>query len=139
VWAGDEAGVFGGEVFLTEVEAGVEERGVVGAVVDYELGFGIAAEVGNLLGLGKDLARPEALVAVLEDLGSGFEEGFGGCERVEVEAGKGGGIEDRVDGRERFEHLATSFSQRPAESAEKTTRYTSLLCVLCGSLRSARN
>ncbi len=43
----DASGVGGREVVLPEVEAGVEECGVIGAVVNDEGGLGFAAEIGD--------------------------------------------------------------------------------------------
>jgi len=39
-------------------------------------------------------------VAELEDLGAGFEEGFGGEGGGDLALGESGGVEDGVDGRE---------------------------------------
>jgi len=99
VGADELAGVLGSKVFLAEVEAGVEEGGVVCAIVEDELGFRFAAEASDLLGFGEGVAGPEGFMAVLEESGSGFEKGFGGDSGGEVAVSEGGGVEDGVDGR----------------------------------------
>jgi len=111
----DFAGVGGGEVFLAEVESygfvfsdlfSLEEGGVVGSVVDDEEGFRLSALGGQMEGEGVGFAGPWGFVAELEDLGSGFEEGFGGEGGGDLALGESGGVQyrihswDWVDGRE---------------------------------------
>ncbi len=92
------ASVFRPEVFLTEVEIGTNEGGIISAVVDYESAFSVAAEVSDLLCFGDDFAGPEGLMPVLEDLGSGLKDRFGSGNWAEVETIEGRGIDNRVDG-----------------------------------------
>jgi hypothetical protein len=95
--ADDGSGISGGKVVLTEMEAGVEGMGVVGAVVHDEGCIGLTAESGEFLSEGEGFGGPEVFVAELENLGSGFEDGFGGFERRKVIAREGAGVEDRVE------------------------------------------
>ena len=115
---GEEFSCVGGEkIVLAEVQAGMEQRGVVGAVVDDEGGAGFAAEFGDPAGLAEGVAGPEGFVAKLEDRGAALEEGFGGEDGVDAEAVERGGVEDRVDGGKQLLSIATvEVPLRPAET-----------------------
>ncbi len=97
VGADDGAGVGGEEVVLPQVQGGVQQAGVIGAVVDYEERVGVPAEGGDFAGLGEDFTAPEGFVTELEDSGAAFEQRRGGVDRMEIEAAEGGCVEDGVD------------------------------------------
>jgi hypothetical protein len=79
------------------VKSGPQKHREVGAVVHDEERRGAPAESGDLLGLGEDIAVPEALMAELEDLRAAFEQRGGGADRVEIPVFERRGVDDRID------------------------------------------
>src|ERR1035437_7716064 len=61
------AGVGGREIVLAHVQAGLEQHGEIGAVVDDERRARFPAQAGHLPGGFKNVAAPASLVAGLED------------------------------------------------------------------------
>jgi hypothetical protein len=74
----EAAGVAGRQIELAEVQAGIEEQGDIGTVVDDERNAGGAAMGGHELGLLEDGAGVMALVAELEDARAALEQGQSG-------------------------------------------------------------
>ena len=99
----DDAGVGGRKVILAEVEAGAEQQGAIGAVVDEELGAGLPAEERDGAGEGEGFAGPGVFVPELEDACAAFKKGLRREERIESEAVQRGGIEDGIDTGEQVE------------------------------------
>ena len=124
VGADDEAGIGGSEIVLTEMEAGAEEHGAIGAVIDDEAGAGFAAEGGEAMGEVEGFAAPEILVAKLEDAGTAFEAGFGGGEGVEGETVEGRSVENRVDAREQLHDYPRCDVRRLDERKPLSRRVT---------------
>lgn len=92
VGADDAAGFGGGQVRLAEVEAEAEEGGIVGAIIQDEVGL----EAGALLEGGDEGAVERGFMADLDPGSAAVESGgknIGESMSVEV-----GGIQDRVEG-----------------------------------------
>ena len=99
--ADHRTGVHREKIPLSQVEAGVEESGVVGAIVDDEVRGGALAQSGDFFRLRHGFTAPETFVAELEYARAPFEESGCGADRVEAQAFQRGGVDDRVDAGER--------------------------------------
>ena len=93
----EAAGVAGRQIVLSHVEAGFEQEGEIGAIVDDEAGAGFAAKARHGNGRGKDVTRPVAFVADLQDGGAAIEKSGGGGFEKNAAGGQSFGIQDRVD------------------------------------------
>ena len=72
--ADEFAGVARGKIVLAHVQAGLQQQGEVGAVVDYERRAVLAAELGYLACRGEEIAAPVAFVADLQDARAALQE-----------------------------------------------------------------
>ena len=93
------AGVGGREIVLAHVQAGFEQHGEIGAVVDDERRARFPAQAGYLPGGFKHVAAPVSFVADLQDAGAAFEERRSGGLEANAAPGQRCRVGDGVEAR----------------------------------------
>ena len=97
VGAHQAAGVARRQIVLADVQAGVQQHGEIGAVVDHQRGAGLAAEARHGARGFEEAAAPVPLVADLQDAGAAFQKCGGGGFQRDSAAIERFRIENRVD------------------------------------------
>src|ERR1035438_2496979 len=121
------AGVPRRKIVLAGVQARMEQRGEIGAVVDHESCAGFAAEARHFLGGGKKIAAPMRLVADLQDAGAAFKICRGGHRQRDPAPVERFGIENGIHARKPEHSFAASITQRLVCTSSPTPRFS--LCL----------
>jgi hypothetical protein len=98
------------------LQAGIQQRGEIGAVVNDEMGAGLAAEARHFSRGGKEIAAPMRLVADLQDAGAAFQICRGGNRQSDAAAVERFGIEDGVNAGQPEHSFAASITQPPSRA-----------------------